>query len=442
MAQPVIMPKQGQSVETCILTEWFKQKGEKVSKGDLLFSYETDKAAFEEEAKTDGILLELFYDCGDEVPVLSNVAVIGKKGEPVDEFRPAVKETADLKKTVEEEQKQDSEADARERIQNKDEGTAREIRISPRAGRMAAQLRIDISHLTGSGPGGRIVEKDILCAPKQQPKITPLAREMMKKGDLVYDREKIRERVTSKDLVERGRKYPEETEIHPLSNIRRRIAETMHRSLQSSAQLTHHTSADARRILELRKKVKAKTAKVEYPDITLNDMICFAVVRTLQKHPEVNAHLLGDQIKMFRNVNLGFAVDTERGLMVPAVIGAEKLTLAELSVQLKKLAGKCRNGNIDPDLLNPELAGFTVSNLGAYGVEMFTPVINLPQVAILGVNTIVKRPAELEGDKIGIIPYIGLSLTYDHRALDGGPASLFLKEVKEEIERFEDEDIS
>jgi len=437
MAQPVIMPKQGQSVETCMLTEWFKQKGEEVSKGDLLFSYETDKAAFEEEAKTNGILLELFYDVGDEVPVLSNVAVIGKKGEPVDEFRPAVKETAGLKRKVEDEQKQDSEADARERIKDKDEGTAWAIGISPRAGRLAAQLRIDISNLTGSGPGGRIVEKDILRAPKQQPKTTPLAREMMKKGDLVYDREKIRERVTSKDLVERGRKHPQETEIRPLSNIRRRIAEAMHRSLQSSAQLTHHTSADARRILELRQKVKVKKTKGEYPDITLNDMICFAVVRTLQKHPEVNAHFLGDQIELFRNVNLGFAVDTKRGLMVPAVIGADKLSLAELSVQLKELAGKCRKGNIDPDLLNPESAGFTVSNLGAYGVEMFTPVINLPQVAILGVNTIVKRPAELEGDKIGIIPYIGLSLTYDHRALDGGPASLFLKEVKEEIERFE-----
>ncbi len=439
MAQPVIMPKQGQSVESCILTEWFKHKGDEVSKGDLLFSYETDKAAFEEEAKEDGILLECFYEAGDEVPVLSNVAVIGKEDETVDEFRPAGKVTAQSVEIPEKENVQKSESHRAGRRGELDEDTTDAFRISPRAGRLAAQLRIDVSSLKGTGPGGRIVEKDILHAYRQQPKITPLAREMMKNGDLVYDREKIRGRITSKDLVEHGRKPPQEAEIRPLSNIRKRIAEAMYRSLQNSAQLTHHTSADAKKILELREKVKEGKAKEKYPDLTLNDMICFAVIKALNKHPEVNAHFLGDQIRVFRSINLGFAVDTERGLMVPSVVGAHSMSLTELSVQMKELTDKCRKGNIDPDLLNPELAGFTVSNLGAYGVEMFTPVINLPQVAILGVNTIVYRPVELEEGKTGIIPCIGLSLTYDHRALDGGPASLFLKEVKEEIERFEDE---
>ncbi len=438
MAHPVIMPKQGQSVETCILTEWFKQKGEKVSTGDLLFSYETDKAAFDEEAKMDGILLERFYDPGDEVPVLSNVAVIGKEGEPVDEFRPLKNKSQDLENTSKSEKSQERVPFEREQAGEMHKEKTDVIRISPRAARLAAQLRIDVSSLKGTGPGGRIVEKDILQAVKQQPRITPLAREMMKKEDLVYDRAKVRERVTSKDLVERGKPLPQATEIQPLSNIRKRIAEAMHRSLQNAAQLTHHTSADARKILELREKVKVKKEKEEYPNITLNDMICFAVAKTLKKHPEVNAHFLGDQIRLFRDVNLGMAVDTERGLMVPAVIGADKLTLAELSGQLKELAARCRKGNISPDLLNPESAGFTVSNLGAYGVEMFTPVINLPQVAILGVNTIVYRPANPEEGKNRIVPFIGLSLTYDHRALDGGPASLFLKEVKEEIEKFEE----
>jgi pyruvate dehydrogenase E2 component (dihydrolipoamide acetyltransferase) len=440
MSQPVIMPKQGQSVETCILTEWFKQKGEQVSKGDLLFSYETDKAAFEEEAKMDGILLERFYEAGDEVPVLSNVAVIGMEGESVDDFRQEGKESAETVDYPEGKKSQRSGSDAPERVSEIDEETTAEtLRISPRAGRLAAQWKIDVSSLKGSGPGGRIVEQDVIQAFRQQPKITPLAREMMKRENLVYDKEKARERVTSKDLVERRRIDPEGTEIRPLSNIRKRIAEAMHRSLHHAAQLTHHTSADARKILELREKVKKATAKGRAPDITLNDMICFAVIKALLKHPEVNAHFLDDQIKLFRNVNLGFAVDTERGLMVPTVVEAEKLSLAELSLQLNEMAARCRKGNVDPDLLSPESAGFTVSNLGAYGVEMFTPVINLPQVAILGVNAIVNRPAELEVGKIGIIPFIGLSLTYDHRALDGGPASLFLKEVKEQIERFEGE---
>ncbi len=438
MAQPVIMPKQGQSVDTCIITEWYKEKGEKISAGDLLFSYETDKAAFDEEARMDGILLERFYEAGEEVPVLSNVAVIGQEGETVDEFRPAVNKVQNLSEIIETEKEQKGETVASERNGKMDREEAGDIRISPRAARLVSRLRIDLSSIKGSGPGGRIIEKDILGAVKQQPRITPLAREMMKKDDLVYDRKKIRERVTSKDLIERTRQDTRETEVHPLSNIRKRIAEAMQTSLQQAAQLTHHTSADARKILEIREQVKAKKEKEGYPDITLNDLVCLAVVRALQKHPAVNAHFLGDQIKLFRDVNLGFAVDTERGLMVPAVIGADKLTLEDLSVQLKELAARCRKGNIDPDLLNPELASFTVSNLGAYGVEMFTPVINLPQVAIMGVNTIVYRPAKLAGGEMGTIPFIGLSLTYDHRALDGGPASLFLKEVKEEIEKVEE----
>lgn len=438
MAHPVIMPKQGQSVETCILTEWFKQKGDQVSKGDLLFSYETDKAAFEEEASEDGILLERFYDAGDEVPVLSNVAVIGREGESAFEFRPEGKAAAGTGSTPEKQNVKESEPDVFRRGDEMDEAQIKPFRISPRAARLAAQLKVDVSLLRGTGPGGRIIEKDVLHAHRQQPKITPLAREMMRKGDLVIGPEKLRGRVTSKDLVERGQKHLEDAEIRPVSNIRKRIAEAMYRSLQHSAQLTHHTSADAGKILELREKVKAKKSGGGFPDISLNDLICFAVIRAIKKHPEVNAHFLGDQIRLFRRINLGFAVDTERGLMVPTVIGADGLSLVELASQMKDLAEKCRKGNINPDLLDPELAGFTISNLGAFGVEMFTPVINLPQVAILGLNTIVYRPAEMKEGETGIVPFIGLSLTYDHRALDGGPASLFLKEVKEEIEKFEE----
>jgi pyruvate dehydrogenase E2 component (dihydrolipoamide acetyltransferase) len=174
-----------------------------------------------------------------------------------------------------------------------------------------------------------------------------------------------------------------------------------------------------------------------YQNITLNDMACYAVINALKKHYEINAHFLGDKTRYFKKVNLGFAVDTPRGLLVPVVMEADKLSLVELSVEMQKIAGLCHSGSVDPDLLSNELATFTVSNLGAYGVEMFTPVVNLPQVGILGVNTIIKRPAELEEGVMGFVPYIGLSLTYDHRAIDGGPASLFLKTVKEEVEQFD-----
>jgi len=170
--------------------------------------------------------------------------------------------------------------------------------------------------------------------------------------------------------------------------------------------------------------------------ITLNDMICWCVIRALEKFPDANSHFLDDRIKSFHKVHLGIAVDTPRGLMVPALKNADDLSLEGLSKELKSLADSCKKGNINPELIQSNAATFTVSNLGNYGVEMFTPVINLPQAGILGVCTIINRPASIGNNIFGFVPYIGLSLTYDHRAIDGGPATLFLKEIKEQIENF------
>jgi pyruvate dehydrogenase E2 component (dihydrolipoamide acetyltransferase) len=209
----------------------------------------------------------------------------------------------------------------------------------------------------------------------------------------------------------------------------------MHRSLQNSAQLTHHLSANVTGMLQLRRQVKVKQ-EGGYPyNITLNDMVCYALVKSLLLHRGANAHLIGESIRIFDQVNLGLAVDTDRGLMVPTLLNADRYSLPELSVQLKEIADSSKKGSISPDLIIPEAATFTVSNLGNYGVEMFTPVINLPQVGILGVNTIIQRPATLADGTFGFQPFMGLSLTYDHRALDGGPATLFLAEIKKQIEQ-------
>jgi pyruvate dehydrogenase E2 component (dihydrolipoamide acetyltransferase) len=223
----------------------------------------------------------------------------------------------------------------------------------------------------------------------------------------------------------------------PLSNVRKLVAKAMHSSLQNSAQLTHHMSADARHLLEARQKIKNELAvNKDQQDITLNDMICWCVIRALEKFPEANSHFLDDRIKTFYKVHLGLAVDTTRGLLVPAVKNASDMNLVELSKELKSIAEACRKGNVNPELIHSDAATFTVSNLGNYGVEMFTPVINLPQVGILGVCTIINRPADLGNNIFGFVPYIGLSLTYDHRAIDGGPATMFLKEIKDQIEKF------
>ncbi|MCU0461249.1 MAG: 2-oxo acid dehydrogenase subunit E2 [Bacteroidales bacterium] len=407
MAIPVLMPKQGQSVETCIITKWFKKPGDKVTSGDLLFSYETDKAAFELESPGDGTLLEIFFDEGTEVPVLINVAVIGKPGESTASFMPG-KTSGSKPADIAPEKDEKATAGSSAHIQSQSIMSDSRITISPRARKFAENKGVRFSDLQGSGPNGRIVINDI-------------ERALSGKAS------------SKKPVASSGSEFTEQ----PVSNVRRIIAKAMHSSLQNSAQLTHHMSADVHRLLDARIRIKeGLAAGSEKQDITLNDMICWCVIRALEKFPEANSHFLGETIKTYHKVHLGIAVDTPRGLMVPAVKNAETLDLRQLSKELKSVAEACRKGNIDPILIQSTSASFTVSNLGNYGVEMFTPVINLPQACILGVCTIINRPADLGNNTFGFVPYIGLSLTYDHRAIDGGPATLLLKEIKNQIENF------
>lgn len=414
MAIPVIMPKQGQSVETCIITSWLKKKGEVVHAGDILFSYETDKAAFDNESTAEGILLDVFFEEGAEVPVLVNVAVIGSAGEETESYRPVKGEDKTSHTTADMAEKSVIPTVVQLNEKNSDQDIR--IKISPRAKRLAEDNGLNYNNITGSGPNGRIIVEDIDAALKsntQQPVAgspAPDARSLSSDAGF--------------------------TEKH-LSNVRKMIAKAMHASLQNSAQLTHHMSADVRNLLEERKKIKNDlSADSGNQDITLNDMICWCVIKALKKFPEANSHFLDDRIRTFNKVHLGIAVDTSRGLMVPAIKNADDMNLVKLSKELKSVAEACRKGNINPELLRSSAASFTVSNLGSYGVEIFTPVINLPQAGILGVCAILYRPADLGNGVFGFIPVIGLSLTYDHRAIDGGPATLFLKEIKEEIERF------
>lgn len=445
MAIVVIMPKQGQSVESCIIGSINKKKGDRVKKGEVLFSYETDKASFEEESPSDGVVLECFYQEGDEVPVLENMMVIGEPGE-------------DYSALVQSSQQPQSEGRSEEQARTKRETTRVELEndtfakpeslntgsetrfISPRAKNLASREVVDTTSISGSGPQGRILEKDVLAILENRPKMTPLAKKIASRENLQpQSGTGLAGTARSADLLPSPNSiYANDYEDKKLSNMRKLIAKAMYTSLQNSAQLTHHLGADARRILELRKQVKADVEAGKLSaNITLNDMVCYAVIKALKKFPNVNSQFLGDSVRLFNKVHLGLAVDTERGLMVPVVKNADDLSIVGLSNQLKEVANACKAGSVNPDILSAETGSFTVSNLGNYGVEIFTPVINLPQSAILGVNTIVPRPKDLGNGVYAFVPYIGLSLTYDHRALDGGEATRFLKQIALELENLE-----
>ena len=442
------MPKQGQSVESCIVSEFKKKVGDSVKVGDVLFGYETDKATFEEESQVEGTVLAIFYKDGDEIPVLQNVMVIGQPGESFEEFAPSSETHATLGTvrggTV-------SAANGGvERSETVSEGSSPSAAAipgapaSPRARKLADEKGVNLDAVAGSGPGGRIIERDVLATAAAQGKLSGLAKAKMAEGGMIAgEGSGLAGTVKAGDLKVWKPNHSDipgegvEFETVKMSNMRKLIAKSMYNSLQNTAQLTHMLGADARKLQALRKKAKKalEEGKVD-ANITINDFVCFAVIKALQKFPEVNSHCLGDAMRIFKTVNLGCAVDTERGLMVPCVKNSENLSISELSKALKKLADDCKKGSINPDLLASEAASFTVSNLGGFGVEWFTPIINVPQSAILGVGTITLRP-KMEDGKVEFVPYLGLSLTYDHRAIDGGQATRFLKAVATEIENLE-----
>ena len=414
MATVVIMPRQGQSVESCIITTWEKKVGDAVQEGDLLFTYETDKACFEETAKVSGTLLATFFEEQDDVPCLTEVAVIGEPGEDISAYGKTVagEPTPTVVKT-----------DASTPVPIATVAAETTAGISPRARAAAEKLHINLDTVTPTGPHGRVIERDVIAA-QQSSEGSGIGGRVLRSDTSVNTPVAKPSTATVECAGYRDEK---------LSHMRKVIAKSMHASLSDMAQLTHNTSFDATSIMAYRKQLKVAES-LNLPNITINDIVMFAVSRVLKDHPALNANLIGgDTMRYFDHVHLGMAVDTPRGLLVPTIFNADTLSLAELAAKAKELAAEAQSGSISPDLLSG--GSFTVSNLGSLGIEHFTPVINPPQTGILGVDCVVDRVRQSNG-QITVYPAMGLSLTYDHRALDGAPASRFLKDLKLALENF------
>ena len=413
MATGVIMPRQGQSVESCIITKWNVNKGDSVKEGDVLFEYETDKAAFEEEAKVNGTVLEILAEEGDDVPCLDTVCVIGNEGDDISEFLSAssgIEEEAEVKNEA---------GEAKEEVVIVSTKKGDEEKVSPRAKMMAEEKNLDLSKAVPTGPDGRIIERDVLTLAKNGFKIV--------KGE---DKEEVCDAV---DVNVANNAEIAEYEDIKHSNVRKVIAKSMHASLTNMAQLTFNRSFDATEMMSYRKTLKKSSEAMGLVNITINDIIMYAVSRTLLEHKSFNAHYDDEKLRVFNNVNLGMAVDTPRGLLVPTIFNANKMSLNEISIRAKELGSMAGEGKISPDLLTG--ASFTVSNLGSFGIESFTPIVNPPQTGILGVCGLTDKVKVVEGN---IVPYksMNLSLTCDHRAVDGADAARLLKDLCENLENF------
>ena len=411
MVNGVLMPKAGITVESCIIGKWRKAVGDRVAVGDILFDYETDKASFECESTAGGELLEIFFQDGDEVPCLVNVCAIGTKGEDCASLRPVGTTPAAPSAPAEE-----APGVRAELTPSAPAGTG--APVSPRARKLAETAGVDAAQAAGTGPNGRSIERDV--------------RRLMSEGAPVREALPVEEEAFA--ARDSGLSSGEaEYEDVKFSNIRRVIARGMVNSLQAMAQLTEHFSFDASAIQGYRKLLKGMEG--DCAGITLGDMLLFAVSRTILDYPDLNANAIEDgSVRRFRHVNLGVAVDTPRGLMVPTIFHADQKSLLQISREVRELAAQARSGRISPDLL----AGgtFTVTNLGSTGVEMFTPIINPPQTGILGVCGITQRVRAGEDGQAIFYPAMGLSLTVDHRIVDGAPAAYFMRALCGNLERF------
>lgn len=435
MAEEILMPKQGNSVEACVIVEWRRKVGDEIKKGEVLLEAETDKATIEVESTASGTILSLLYEEGDEVPVMKAVALVGEKGESVEAVpgenkREEEKGGGEAPPLVEENETSPAAYTP---------GAASyEATASPRALNRALEEGLDIAAVNATGPKGRVIEKDVERASLERGKLTPSAVALIGKEGLVppHCGSGIGGRITTGDLLNSEKREDEipSFEDVPLRGIRKVTARRMKESLESTAQLTLTTRADARALKTLRAKFKSAPESLGLGSVTINDLVLFAVARTLKSFPDINAHFLGDRIRRFNSVHLGMATDTERGLMVPVIRNADSLTVKEIGAESRRLRDLCRNGKIAGD----ELTGstLTVSNVGAFGIEAFTPVLNIPEVAILGVGAITLQPFEENGEVVWR-DSITLSLTIDHQAVDGAPGARFLQELAKNIAELE-----
>ena len=403
MATEILMPRQGQSVESCIIIQWNISEGDDVTEGDSLCEVETDKATFEVESTCNGTVLSILHDVDSDVEVLKPIVIIGSPDEDISSLLDDKLETIPEKNTDDNAASPSStyltnntEITVDKVTSSSEKILSSSVGASPRAKKTASEKNIDLSMIKGTGPLGRVIAKDVII---------------------------FSENNSAKELA-----LGDFTEI-PAKGVRKIISERMLASLQDSAQLTINSSADAQKVLDLRKLFK-KSNNTEFNNISINDLLLFIVTKTLASHKEFNSHWENNSLKKYDDVHIGFAVDTPRGLMVPVLKNADKLSLPELSKEAKRLASSCVDGKINPD----ELIGatFTVTNLGSMGIESFTPVLNLPEVAILGICSIYPKPF-YKDEEVCFSPHMGLSLTFNHCATDGAPAAKFLSDIKNSI---------
>lgn len=459
MANAIVMPKAGNSVEECLLSKWRVKVGDVIKTGDIICDIETDKSAIEVEATAEGTVLALFWQEGDLVPVLQNILAVGTPGEdagalaPAGGSAPAAAEAA-ADSATEAPAATPAVTEAAAAPATQAAAPVANAPLSPRARTFVAEHPFVLPAINGSGANGRIMEKDVAEAYRNAARLSPAAAAMRADGvatpatgtgvsGMIRAEDMGKAVAVPAPVATPAAPAPAApTDVaadviteKPFPQIRKIIAKRLHESLSSMAQYTLNAEADVTGLLALRQRIKEQGEALKLANINIGDMVMFAVIKTLQKHPEFNAEFGDNVLRMHSAINIGFACDTPRGLMVPVLHNAQTMSLGEMSNTVKTLAKQANAGNLNPDLMQG--ATFTVSNLGALGITNFTPVISAPQVAILGVCKTLLRPVRDKNGDISYRDFMQFSLTMNHMVLDGAPGAQFLNTLRGIIENFE-----
>ena len=433
MAEIVIMPKQGLQMTEGLITSWLVEEGGPVTKGVPLFQMETDKLTIEIDATVSGTLLKILQESGAEVPITEPIAIVGEPGEDISALL-AQLDTASTPAESEELQP--------EKTASVSEAVASSIPVAegltgkyatPRAKMTAEEKNIDYRSVPGTGPDGLIIERDVLGFENQQPKASPLAKKVAELNDVDLKgiagsgyHDKI---MTDDVLAAVAQKVSQRIEhgvrsekLVPFSGMRKVVASRMKESLLEMAQANHRITVDMTEAVKLRAQFKAFDIKVSFNDIVLR-----CVAKALMEFPMMNSSWTDQGIVQKEYVNLGMAVAVDDGLIVPVIANADVMTLQELANCSSALAQKAKTNTLTSD----EYSGgtFTVSNLGMFDIDGFTAIINPPEAGILAVGKLANQPVVINDD-IAIRSMMQLSLTYDHRIVDGAPAAQFLRRIK------------
>ena len=440
MATKVILPMLGQTMEEGTITKWLKQEGDKVEKGDPLLEVMTDKVNMEVESPASGVLRKIIAQVDQTVPVMDVIAVVGTADEPIDDLLAGEKAPSEPRQAAAEEIPAEVAAPSAPLGIEAPASSPSRLVISPRARRLAHEHGVNIEMLAGrgTGPEGRVVERDVRAfiaesAEAAKVKASPLAAKMAAESGIDL-REIVGSgpggKITREDVLRAGAPTLE-GKVIPFTGMRKMVADNVVKSAQTAVHVTLTAEVDMTEAVKMRQKILEEFERKYGARPTYTDLIVKAAARAILDHPIINGSLQGNEIRIPGEVNVGVAVALDGGLVVPVVRNADKKGLPEISAELKSLAEKARGGNLAAD----EISGgtFTVTNLGAYGVDAFNPVITPGQSAILGVCRIAEKPVIVEG-RVAVRSMMNLCLSFDHRVVDGAPAAQFLQRVKALLE--------